>query len=491
MVKSVYFDVVIVGAGNAALCAALAAAEAGASVVVLEKSPKHAQGGNCPYTGAGFRFTHNGIEDIKSLLPQNTDIGDFQMSPYTAQDFRDHFLEATYGDTDEELANVVISKSRETIEWMRSKGVRWELPVNINLENAPSIIPNQVGLSAHESGPGLVRMLTKAVSSESISILYETKMVSLNKGDLGQIESIEIQDRDGVNTIHCRSVVLACGGFEANPEMRIKYLGTKWETAKVRGSRYNTGDGHRAALAIGACTNGQWTGCHGTPIDLDAPKMGDLALTDAMPRRSYNLGIMVNLDGNRFTDEGIGFAEQTFVQIGSDILSQKRNRAFQIFDQRAVNFIEERYGSSTLVSAKSISELADLIGINSTVLMSTVDQFNSEAEDAEYTPRTLDGKSTANIYPSKSNWAIKIDRPPFLAYAVTGSITYTYGGLKIDENARVLDTEDNPITGLYASGEIVGGIFYHNSLRAAGLMHGSVFGKLAGHHAGTLTTQAH
>ena len=489
MGKNIDFDVVIVGAGNAALCAALSASEAGASVIILEKAPKHSQGGNCPYTGAGFRFTHNGINDLKALLPENTDTGDFQMAPYTEQDFLDHFIEATHGDTDQELADVVISKSRETINWMHSNGVKWELPIDINLENAPSVIPNQVGLSAHESGPGLVRMLTKAVESKSITILYETKMVSIDKGDLGQIKSIKIQDRDGINIIHCKAVVLACGGFEANPEMRIKYLGTKWETAKVRGSKYNTGDGHRVALDIGAATNGQWTGCHGTPIDLDAPTTGDLALTDAMPRRSYNLGIMVNLDGNRFTDEGIGFAEQTFVQIGSDILSQKRNMAFQIFDQRAVNHLEDRYGGSNPVSAQSIEQLADLLGINPTVLKSTVDKFNLEAEDADYLPRTLDGRSTLSLYPAKSNWAIKIDKPPFIAYSVTGSITYTYGGLKIDENARVLDMEDNPITGLYAAGEIVGGIFYHNSLRAAGLMHGSVFGKLAGQHAGRLENQ--
>lgn len=483
MDKDINFDVVVVGAGNAALCAAAAAAESHAKVLVLEKSPKNLQGGNCPYTGAGFRFTHDGIDDIKSLLPQDTDVGDFQMSPYTAEDFRNHFMEATYGDTDKDLANIVISKSRETIDWMHSIGVQWELPVNVNLENAPSVIPNQVGLSAYESGPGLVRMLTKAVNNQSTLILYETKMVSLIMGEFGQIKGITMQDREGLNSISCKAVVLACGGFEANPEMRIKYLGTKWENAKVRGSRYNTGDGHRVALAVGAAINGQWTGCHGTPIDLSAPKMGDLALTDAMPRRSYNLGIMVNLDGNRFTDEGTGFAEQTFVQIGSDILAQKRNRAFQIFDQRALIHLEPRYGGSTPFKANSMKELANLLGINPEVLCTTVDRFNSEAQDAEYLPRTLDGRSTGNIVPSKSNWAIKIDKPPFLGYGVTGSITYTYGGLKIDEYARVIDTEDRPIFGLYAAGEIVGGIFYHNSLRAAGLMHGSVFGRIAGVHA--------
>ena len=163
--------------------------------------------------------------------------------------------------------------------------------------------------------------------------------------------------------------------------------------------------------------------------------------------------------------------------------------AFQIFDQRAVNHLEDRYGGSNPVSAQSIEQLADLLGINPTVLKSTVDKFNLEAEDADYLSRTLDGRSTLSLYPAKSNWAIKIDKPPFIAYSVTGSITYTYGGLKIDENARVLDMEDNPITGLYAAGEIVGGIFYLNSLRAAGLMHGSVFGKLAGQHAGRLENQ--
>jgi tricarballylate dehydrogenase len=281
-------------------------------------------------------------------------------------------------------------------------------------------------------------------------------------------------------------VVLACGGFEANPEMRVKYLGSHWESAKVRGSRYNTGDGHRVALDVGAAPAGQWTGCHGTPIDADAPPAGDLPLTDAMPRRSYPLGIMVNVEGRRFIDEGASFAEQTFVRVGEAVLAQERSMAFQVFDARSAPLLEPRYGGSTPAMSDSIEGLSEDIGINPGVLRGTVDAYNAEAHDAEYAHRLLDGRSTRTLSPAKTNWAIRIDRPPFLAYRVTGGITYTYGGLKIDAEARVLDMEDRPIAGLYAAGEIVGGIFYHGSLRAAGLMHGSVFGRLGGAHAARL-----
>ena len=213
---------------------------------------------------------------------------------------------------------------------------------------------------------------------------------------------------------------------------------------------------------------------------MDAPVTGDLEVTDRMPRRSYPLGITVNRGGRRFVDEGEGFGEQTFVKMGRSILEQERSSAFQIFDSKAVPLLEARYGVSKPVEANSVRDLADRLGINPAVLATTVDAFNSDANDGEYDPRQLDGRSTKTLYPPKSNWAIKIDSPPFAAYTVTGGITYTYGGLRIDTRAQVLNMEDKPILGLFAAGELVGGIFYHNSLRAAGLMHGAVFGKLAG-----------
>ncbi len=480
------YDVIIVGAGNAALCAALAARERGASVVMLEKAPPAEQGGNCPYTGGGFRFTHDGIEDIRALLPDMTDseASRVSMAAYTAQDFRNHFEAATGGEADSELVETVIAESRPTIDWMSLKGVRWELPSQARGEaGAPSVIPNSVGLSAWESGPGLVRMLTTACRRAGVVILYQTAMNRLLTNHDGALTGVEARDRDGIHEIRSNAVVLACGGFEASAQMRAEHIGSGWERAKVRGSAHNTGDGIREALTLGAKPYGQWNGCHATPIDVAAPETGALEVTDIMPRRSYPLGITVNLAGRRFFDEGAGFAEQTFVDMGRAILQQDCGVAHQIFDSRALPHLEGRYSSARRVDADSVRELARKLDIDTHTLAKTVAHFNASAHHAQYEPRTLDGHSTADLDPPKSNWAIALGSPPYSAYTVTGGITYTYGGLKIDTCARVLDREDKPIAGLYAAGIIAGGIFVHGSLRAAGLMHGAVYGKIAGANA--------
>ena len=481
------YDVVIVGAGNAALCAALAARDAGASVVVVEKAPPSEQGGNCPYTGGGFRFVHDGIDDVRGMLPELTDseASRISMAPYTADDFRAHFAAVTKGDADSALIETLIAESRPTVEWMHGKGVRWELSgAASRVEGAPSTIPNSVGLSAWESGPGLVRMLTTACRRAGVTILYETAMTRLltdaDGPNRGSVVGIEAADRDGVHRLRSKGVVLACGGFEANAEMRGAYIGAGWERAQVRGSAHNTGDGIRAAFEVGARPFGQWTGCHATPIDVDAPATGDLSVTDIMPRRSYPLGITVNSEGRRFTDEGAGFAEQTFVNMGHAILSQPDGIAYQLFDGKALPRVEGRYSGSRRVEADTISELGAKLGINGEALSREVAEFNAAANGGEYSPRTLDGLATRGLNPPKSNWAIRLDSPPYFAHAVTGGITYTYGGVRIDTGARVLDAGDRPIRGLYAAGIIVGGIFVHGSLRAAGLMHGAVYGRIAG-----------
>ena len=486
---SLRYDVIIIGAGNAALCAALAARDEGASAIVLEKAPAHEQGGNCPYTGGGFRFVHDGMNDLRALLPDMTDAEAARVSvePYTARDFRNHFDAVTRGDSDRNLTETVIAQSRPTVDWMFRKGVRWELPSAARGKaGAPSVIPAGVGLSALESGPGLIRMLSAACRRAGVVILYETAMTRLLSDESGAVVGVEARDEVGVRrALAARAVVLACGGFEANPEMRAERIGPGWERAKARGSAHNTGDGIREALGLGAAPYGQWTGCHATPIDADAPDTGDLRITDAMPRRSYPLGVTVNRDGRRFADEGAGFAEQTFVEMGGAILRQPDGAAHQIFDARAIPLLESRYGTARRrAEAGSMRELARQIGVPPDALEETIAEFNAAAHRAEYEPRTLDGRSTGRaLAVPKSNWAIALDAPPFVAYPVTGGIAYTYGGLKIDAGARVLDRSDAPIAGLHAAGIIVGGIFVHGSLRAAGLMHGAVFGKIAGANA--------
>ena len=411
------------------------------------------------------------------------------MSPYTNNEFKNHMLEVTKGNTDKNLMETIVAESRPTINWMTSKGVKWELPSSriSSSINAPSTIPNSVGLSAYESGPGLIKMLTKSVNQNAITILYETEMTDLVQNKQKEIHAIVCKDSNGIHKINTKAVVLACGGFEANPEMREKHLGKGWENAKVRGSKFNTGDGHKLAIQLGAQPTGQWSGCHATPIDINAPATGDQGITERMPRRSYPLGITVNIHSERFIDEGEGFAEQTFVKMGSQILSQDKSIAFQIFDSKSFNLLEPRYNNSKPTISQNLNELAIKLKIPASKFIKTMTEFNKSASNRNYSPKKLDGISTNDLKIPKSNWGIKIDTPPFYAYCVTGGITYTYGGPKIDTKARVLDQNNEPIIGLYAAGEIVGGILFHNSLRGAGLMHGSVFGKIAGTNAAILS----
>ena len=472
------YDVVVVGGGNAAMCAALAAREKGARVLLLEKAVPEERGGNCPYTGGGFRFTHNGAEDLRPLMADPSALEGLEdaISPYTAADYRREMLEKTAGRTDPDLLETLIAESYPTVLWMRGQGIEFELS-----GRGARVMPGvRVGASAVGSGPGLIAMHYTAARRHGVEVVYETKMVRLLTDDSGAVTGVLVEDAEGVQEIRAGGVVLACGGFEASGEMRSEHLGSHWGQAKVRGSRHNTGDGHRAALEVGARMAGQWMGYHGTPIDADAPDTGSPDSVDRLPRRSYPFGVMVNADGERFVDEGSDFALNNFVEMGALILKQPGGIAFQVFDSKAESLLEERYGSASAVRADTVGELAEKMGLDGAKVEGTIGEFNASVQEGEFDPSRLDGKGTRGIQPPKSNWAQAIDAPPFSAYRVTGGITYTFGGLKIDTSARVLDGGDRPIRGLFATGEIVGGFFYFDSLRASGLMHGAVFGRIAG-----------
>jgi tricarballylate dehydrogenase len=256
---------------------------------------------------------------------------------------------------------------------------------------------------------------------------------------------------------------------------------------KVRGTRFNMGTMLAQALQAGAQPAGHWGGCHASPQDAAHPPVGDLRLTDKLSRYSFPYSLLVNSDGRRFVDEGEDQVWLTYAKTGSAILAQKGSVAYQLFDQKTAHLLEPRYSTGTPVEARTLEELAGKLRLPAEELAATVGSFNeSVPADAgvRFDPLTLDGLSARPAgQPPKSNWARTLDKPPFIAYPVTCGITFTYGGVKVDTDARVIDVTGHAMPGLYATGEIAGDFFHHNYAAGSGLMRGAVFGRIAGANA--------
>jgi tricarballylate dehydrogenase len=287
--------------------------------------------------------------------------------------------------------------------------------------------------------------------------------------------------------------VLAAGGFQANAEMRTRYLGPGWELAKVRGTRFNTGDGIKMALDIGAQPIGNWSGGHAVGWDRNAPEFGDLSVGDNFQKHSYPWGIMINARGERFVDEGADFRNYTYAKYGRVILEQPGQFAWQIFDRKVIHLLRDEYRIKRVTKARAdtLEELVTkLDDVNAARALEHIKAYNAAVmTDVPFNPNVKDGRGTRGLAVPKSNWANTIDEPPFEAYAVTCGLTFTFGGVRIDPDARVIDTDGEVIPGLYAAGELVGGLFYFNYPGGSGLMAGSVFGRIAGNSAGRRAAQ--
>jgi tricarballylate dehydrogenase len=309
----------------------------------------------------------------------------------------------------------------------------------------------------------------------------------------GSVSGVRVR-RDGREIeMPCKTVVLACGGFEANAEWRTRYLGPGWDLAKVRGCRYNQGDGIRMAIELGAQVTGNWSGCHATTWDRNAPAYGDRTIGELFSKHSFPFGIVVNSEGNRFIDEGADFYLYTYARYGQRILQQPGQFAWQIFDAQTKHLLHDEYRIKqiTKVSADTIEGLVNKIeDVDRVQLLETIREYNKAcARDRTLNTTIKDGLAAVNVIPPKSNWAMPIEVGPFEAYAVTCGITFTYGGIKIDSNANVLDVDDKPIPGVYSAGEMVGGLFYFNYPGGSGLTNGTVFGRIAGRNAALLAAQ--
>src|SRR5438874_2119042 len=373
------YDVVVVGAGNAGMCAALAARENGARVLVLEAAPFDERGGNSRYTAGALRFVYNGVDDLLKLCDlSEQELATSDFGTYTSDKYYDDLGRLTDYKSNPDMAELLITKSQETLLWMRGKG-----------------------------------------------------------------------------------------------------------------TRFNTGNGIKMALEIGAMSYGNWSGCHAVGWDYNAPEFGDLAVGDNFQKHSYPFAIMVNATGKRFCDEGADFRNYTYAKYGKLILEQPHQFAWQIFDQQVVQYQRDEYRirQVTKVVADTIEGLADKMAeyapVDKAAFVKEIADYNAAVQrDIPYNPTVKDGRTTKGLAIDKTNWAMPLEKPPYEAYCTTCGVTFTFGGVRIDTDGQVLDEAQKPIPGLYAAGELVGGLFYHNYPGGTGLVAGSVFGKIAGASAG-------
>jgi tricarballylate dehydrogenase len=482
--------IVIVGAGNAALCAALAARERGAEVTVLERAPRKLRGGNTAFTAGAMRVAYDGVDDLLTLMPDlsEEEVAETDFGSYPAEVFFDDLARVTEHRTDPELADILVRKSLPTLQWMREKGVRFVPIFGRQAFQVDGRFTFWGGLTVEVSGggPGLIESLTTAAERSDTTVEYGARALSLIADDAG-IRGVRVRQGGKTREVLADAVILASGGFQSNAEMRTRYLGPRWELAKVRGTVYNTGDGIQMALDIGASPVGNWSGCHAVGWERNAPEFGDLAVGDHFQKHSYPWGILINADGKRFVDEGADFRNYTYAKYGKVILEQPQQFAWQIFDQKVIHLLRDEYRirQVTKVTANSLQELAGkLEDVCPEAFLATIEEYNAAVDETTpFNPNAKDGRATHGLAVPKTNWANRIDEAPFEAYAVTCGITFTFGGLRINTDAQVLDTDMEPIPGLYAAGELVGGIFYFNYPGGSGLTNGSVFGRIAGNAA--------
>jgi len=480
-------DVLVIGAGNAAANAALAAYETGASVAMLETAPEAARAGNSAFTGGAFRFVYEGVNDLLALAPDiaELDLANIDFGTYTEGQYFDDMGRLTEYRCDPDLTEVLINGSYASALWLKKHGVKFQPALGRQAFKVDGKFKFWGGLACHIHGGGLhlVATLHAALEKARIPVIYETTAFRLLHGD-DRVQGVAVRHKGRVFELRAKSIVLACGGFESNPEMRARYIGPNWDLAKVRGTRYNQGYGHRMAMDIGAAAAGHWSGAHAVQWDMNAPPYGDISIGDRFQKHNYPFGVLLNARGERFLDEGLDFHSYTYAKYGHEVMKQPGLFAWQVFDQKIVGLLREEYRIARITkeTAATLEELVTkLTGVDPAAALATLKAYNAAPRpDVPFNPNVHDGFRTMGLAIDKTNWAQKLDAPPYHAYGVTAGVTFTFGGLKVTTSAEVEETSGSPIGGLYAAGEIVGGLYYHNYGSGTGLVAGVTFGRIAG-----------
>ncbi|KAH7081597.1 fumarate reductase flavoprotein subunit precursor [Paraphoma chrysanthemicola] len=500
-------DVLVVGSGNAGFSAAIAASEAGASrVVLVEKSPKDWAGGNTYFTAGAFRIVHDGARDLIPLV-NNVDAEIAKLvdvDPYTAEDFRTDFDRICAGRSDPALSQALIDDSNAAVKWLARNGIRFQLSFNRQAYKVNGRYKFWGGLHIKTEGlgHGLIADHQAAARRRGIEVYYSTPAKRIMTSSSGAVTGIVVEHKGQDTVLETKAIILAAGGFEANPRMRAQYLGPTWDLARVRGTPHNTGEVLEMAIRdVNAKQAGNWSGCHSTSWDANAPaNSGDREITNEFTKSGYPLGLMLNINGHRFVDEGIDLRNYTYAKFGRAIHEQPDGVAFQAWDQRAIPWlraeeyrderVEKIWGDTLEELAHSLAEKKGLVAPEQFV--ETIEEYNNAVHafqianpDRNWDPAIKDGLSTQSaskkLALAKSNWALPVDKGPFLAVKVCCGVTFTFGGLAVNpETTAVISSTDREVEGLFCVGEMIGGLFYGNYPGGSGLTSGAVFGRRAG-----------
>jgi tricarballylate dehydrogenase len=469
-------DVIVVGCGIGGMAAAVAALERGAAVTVLERAPQEERGGQTRYTEAYLRMKSEDevTDDFESHLAENASGYLDPSLVHLTSEPRENWpaLVRALSFNDPEWIAAFAAAAGPTVKWLKGYGVRFDfLPTEFLTKSQPRLLPIGGGLA-------LIEALGAAAAKQGAKFVYATAATDLIRDSGGHVIGVRaVSSGYRVHEFTGKAVVLASGGFEGNAEMLTRYLGPRsiFLRPVCRGGYYNKGEGIRMALAIGAAPCGDFGSYHAEPIDPRAGMAEPAVLI-------FPYGILVNQEGNRFTDEAPGTVDAYYERVTRQIYNQSNGMAYVILDARHMEIPNYRLGLRTdqpPIAAGSIVELAAKLGIAPEILAQTVAEYNKACRPGAFKPLVLDGLATHGLTPRKSNWAHPLEKAPYHVYPIISSNVFTFGGLKVDAQARVLNQEGDPIAGLYAAGEIIG-TFYRNYTGATSVLKGAVFGRIAG-----------
>src|ERR1700740_1149565 len=452
------FDVLVIGGGNAALCAAISARRSGASVLVLEGAPKFYRGGNNRHT-RNMRCAHDAATDILT-------------GPYTEQEFWEDLLRVTGGQTDEELARHMIRESKEILSWIVEQGVRWQPSLGGTLSLGRT---NSFFLGG---GRAMLNALYRTAEDLGVDILYDAEVSDLDIVD-GMFLSARLKHNGEHQTARAATLVAAAGGFEANIEWLKQYWGEAADNFLIRGTPYNRGSILKMLLAKGVQEIGDPTQCHAVAIDARAPKFDGGIITR---HDSVVFGIVVNKHAQRFYDEGEDIWPKRYAIWGRLVAGQPDQIAYIIFDSSVRHsFMPTLFPP---IAGETIAELATKLTLDPAALEKTIAEFNAAVRPGTFDHTILDDCRTEGLTPPKTHWARKIETPPYYAYPVRPGITFTYLGTRVNKQARMVLKDGRPAANMFAAGEIMAGNVLGKGYAAGmGMTIGSVFVRIAGREA--------